>query len=950
MLRAKAQAAALALALLAPAGRAAQPLGRWEKLPLPGKASSTLYDLAVAQDGTLWIVASGYLYRWDGERFVAPSTGRLALSSYYLSRLFGGGDRPLYASSRGSAKREGRLHRLADGGAELVTTFRYATSSQRPSLHAARSGAVLNWGSDFVAVYSGGQWQRTDARLGRRCIVVEQGDAVHLFYQGTLYTYDGKLSERSMVSALVAEQGSALGARLGDRTLLTATPGDEGIRLYALPSLRPDLAAASRAAVDALAVCDVLGARDGSVYLCVDEPDDGPRILHRVRPDGRVERLDATVGIEWPTGRTWSYPRTVLSASDGSLWLGLPYSGVVRVAGGALRQFTWRDGLGCAARCLAEGAEGRIYVGGRRALYVFHPGEPPGPPPADVGLWQILDLASCYPIRDRDGNVWMLRKDQAGKLSRWDGEAWRHVAVPFDTSKVRHAMADDRGRVLLVADEGAYIVGPAGVERHEDFRAMLQWAIVDGATRFDTGPSLLGCVVLDGGRIWYGAYGSRRVHYYDGATWTTQPFLNDIYGILMSVEHGMLFRGEGSRFYTHKDGWRQALRVTRSRYSRWLLGPHGYQPFEQALLAKHPGRYAPVQIDADGDYRLLVPGDGDDLARGSQLSSSVRAATPGYHGGHWSAHVRGGSSLRRLFAGRSLTCDLSDSPIAGWDYTIRQVIEDRAHNLWLCPGPHGDARHVALKRLSGFRLKVGPVPGEVVRTTAVAAEPVLPGLDADAMRLFWRIGGGPWRYGSGGGAATIRFPTTGDYTIELLGMDRLGGTTATHERVRVHARVPLPETTLTGKGPFKARDVLWEPPVAMTPSERGATPYLVYRIDGGTWRLARSRRHVLFGRLSAGTHRVELAAREQGRYRDATPLSLSVVYAPNPEHIVASRLKLLTSSSAKVVARAQSDIVLAGPMVASAVERHLAAAKDQPELAARLQALLTRLRAPAAKP
>jgi len=939
-------AIALLLAVLARPAAAGAPLGRWEAMPLPSSSYRSVYDLATDTDGALWIVTGSGVHRWDGERFAPPKTGKLSATSYYLTRFYGGGGRPLYLTRRGSNKGEIRLYRLTAEGAKHVADVEQKSRSAAPPLYVARSGTVFHRGSGFVAVLADGAWQRHDAALSQRSsIVAEQAGAVHFFCQGNLHSYDGQWHQRGIVTVRLAAQGSPTGTLLGADRLLAATTGDAGVAVYELPSLRPALPPAAREAFATRPVRDLFRLSDGSAVVCADEPEGGARGLHRLWPDGRVERLSGTEGIEWDTARSRAYGRSVLSASDGSLWLDLPHSGVARLEDGALRVFDWRDRLGSSGRGLAEGPEGRIYAAGRGGLYVFLPDEPPGPPPPDLDLWETVELASCYPTRDSEGNVWLFRKDQPGKLSRWDGQSWRHLAVPFDTATVLHGLADDRGRVLWAAEDGAYLVGPAGVERHEDMRAMLVWADVDGATRFETGPSLAGCIVLDGGKLWYGVYGSRRAYHYDGAAWKPLTFMNYVYGIQRSATHGVLFRSSGSRYYTYAEGWKQTVWASRSRYSRWLLGPQGIQPFEEELLEQDPTRYAPVQIDGDGSRRLLVPDTrGEGLVSAGPLSSSVTRLTPGFHGGHWSARVRGGSPLRRILGGRMLACDLSDSPLDGWDYSVRRVLEDRGHNLWFDLMPYGTRRLAMLKRLSGFRLHVEPVPADVVRSVSVRAAPELPGLETAQMQVFWRVAGGPWRYGAQGGAVTIRFPADGDYTIELTGMDRLGGTAAQPVRRTVRARVPLPETRLTADGPFLARDVLWEAPVKLVPSEPKAKPYLYYRIDGAGWRLARSGGRVLLGRLERGQHDIELAAQERGFYRDRTPVRLRIDYWPSPDHIVSTRVAALAGKSAKAALRAQSEIAMAGPIVVPALERTLAEAKDQPGLAARLEALLARLR------
>ena len=143
-------------------------------------------------------------------------------------------------------------------------------------------------------------------------------------------------------------------------------------------------------------------------------------------------------------------------------------------------------------------------------------------------------------------------------------------------------------------------------------------------------------------------------------------------------------------------------------------------------------------------------------------------------------------------------------------------------------GPRNRARRAFVKRLDQFRLKVAAVPAEVKRSVAITAEPSLPGLGAKDLRLLWRFADGPWRGGERGGAMTIRFPTSGKYQIEIMGMDRLGGTSATSSVV-VNATVLLPETRLAAAEPFRVKDVVWMAPVELIPSEPGAVPELALK-------------------------------------------------------------------------------------------------------------------------
>jgi hypothetical protein len=79
---------------------------------------------------------------------------------------------------------------------------------------------------------------------------------------------------------------------------------------------------------------------------------------------------------------------------------------------------------------------------------------------------------------------------------------------------------------------------------------------------------------------------------------------------------------------------------------------------------------------------------------------------------------------------------------------------------------------------------------------------------------------------------TIAFPASGEYQVELVGMDPMGGTSEPLT-LAISAIVPIPETRLARDGPYTVNDVVWQAPAEAVPSESGAVAELAYRIDGG---------------------------------------------------------------------------------------------------------------------
>ncbi|MCK4324773.1 MAG: hypothetical protein KAW89_09605, partial [Armatimonadetes bacterium] len=352
--------------------------------------------------------------------------------------------------------------------------------------------------------------------------------------------------------------------------------------------------------------------------------------------------------------------------------------------------------------------------------------------------------------------------------------------------------------------------------------------------------------------------------------------------------------------------------------------------------------YTPVEQGADGKYYLLYPspreGAGEfyelSYTRGDQLPHYLTTVTPGYFGGYWTL-----GEPYRIFADRVFQCDFSRSPLAGRENDIAMIIEDRARGLWIRPRRHGPADLVFHKRLDDFTLQVEGLPTEANRSVCLTVEPRLPGLESEELRLFWRFADSPWRGGHCGNSITIHFPSSGQYKIELMGMDPLGGASQVLT-FAVDATVPLPDTKLVQEGPYKVRDVVWMAPVELIPSEPGVAVQLAYRVDEGPWEVAGEGKTIPMGGREPGNHVVEIAAQETEEYRDPTPVRLDIEYVPDFEFIVSSRLGTIIGDDPEQVQTALLEIETAGPAVLPIIKRKLAEVREAARLVGPLEKLL----------
>ncbi|MDH4239911.1 MAG: hypothetical protein OEW48_10135, partial [Phycisphaerae bacterium] len=304
--------------------------------------------------------------------------------------------------------------------------------------------------------------------------------------------------------------------------------------------------------------------------------------------------------------------------------------------------------------------------------------------------------------------------------------------------------------------------------------------------------------------------------------------------------------------------------------------------------------------------------------RSDPIDRYITTVTPGFWGGHWSDYLGGG--VVRFFGGRAIGCGFQNTPISY--IQKRQVLEDRAHNLWIDVGWYSGARHIFMKRLSDFKLTTEKVPTEIKRSVTINTEALLAGRPQSNTKLFWRFKEGPWRGGERTNSATIYFPADGLYQIEMVAMGPLGGITP-EISFAVNATVSLPDTILTETGPYTSKDIIWQIPASAVPSESGQIPHLAYRIDEKEWKQAYKDKMISFKELEPGGYNIQVTAVEEERYYDATPLAFNVTFAPDYNLIVEKRLELIMSDDPNESQTALAEIKMAGPDVLGVLQQRL---------------------------
>ncbi len=483
----------LLLAVSAPLFPAASPAlkaeyDRWVRrawTTRDGLPQDTVYALAQAVDGCLWIGGEGGVARFDGAAFTAFRRGTTpGLASDSVTALAAGPDGSVWAGTFGGGlarQRRGRFTRIAglaadriwclhreDGGALWIVSAEGEVSfleEGRPPARALIDGlpggrVTAIAGSEKDVLWIGTHGGLAAIRNGRQAIIRRRdglaGDDVYCLFVdrgGSLWV--GTTTGLSRVDAAGIRRFTVADGLAGD--LVRAINEDPLGRIW----IGTDKGVTVMEPGSAPACAVPEGLDRGAVMAICRDREDGMWVGFAAAGLGYWRRNEARVhGPE--EGLPGSQVTAVCQDSQGRFWAGTRGQGLGRRENNAWRSFLGRDGLsgGFVTSLLADGP-GRLWIGTMEAgLQLMKDGKfIRGDPRGGAAGKPVLSL-----LRDNRGRLWA--GTDGGGLDCLEDGSWRHYGpVSGLRGEIITSLAEDRrGRLwagsvrqgVQVLDRGAW--------------------------------------------------------------------------------------------------------------------------------------------------------------------------------------------------------------------------------------------------------------------------------------------------------------------------------------------------------------------------------------------------------------------------------------------------------------------------------------------------------------
>jgi len=890
--------------------------------------------------GTPWVMARGNVYWWDGERWVQAKDGDGPYrSAYYLAGFHGGSDRGAYMSQQGPEEHQGFLFRLEAGRATKVADFYYDTSGARPGLYVSKSGDLFNFGARFVAVLQEGKWNAKEVRMDKHFFNVSiadfgpEGPVVFVARQRGLATVWNGEAFRTQIALpdLQGNKSNPIGAcRWGKDRVLSWRYASSGLAAV-------ELAGDGLKAADVGEILEWVGADstvydgwaapDGSVWLLFRRRDEPGRNLGHILADGACEELGvpATSKLGWDNQRFARYPDSALLARDGTLWLGTPQSGpgIASVRDGKVEIHDWRTGLkATSVNWLCESPDHTLFAAGRLTHKVYHWDPEAAPDRSLTQEWEeIVDVSPHGPLADFSGCLWMIRQDQAGKVSKWDGESWHHLDVPFEPRRASRLAVDDSDHLIVAMrsyPEGTYVVGAEGTQHYKDIREALVARVQAGARRFRS-DALVGPIVTGSDQIWF-AYsrGSDYVEALLDGRWEHMA-LKDVRAMGLDEKKDVVLV-TGDALWTYRTG--QFVRTAEAdenvmRRFRVVGDPyvHGGLPFIPGLPASVRAQHVVLARMRNNLYWPLTWEEAAKLPADRPAEMKHKVEKQGIYDPHSAFTAPGGgfwirnnnSYISRWFEGRLVRLDAKDTPIGNRIWHNVGVLPSGC--LWIVTDPYTGGRHVFVRKGKANNGQQAPrvKKCEVKNGRRLRIAWDLP--SENAATYLWKTSlDEHWRpLDSDSTHYLVTTPGEHQLRIEARAMGALGvlGPATIHY---VSVDVRLPRTRWTGGLPEYLGDLVWVVPVDAEGTADDIPRRIEWRLADGQWRTLPENRRLPVAAYSNKAVELQFRALEADVFVDPEPLSIKVAVEFVLKDVIGPRIDLILSGTEKERRQAIEDL------------------------------------------
>jgi hypothetical protein len=932
-------AAILVLAFPCPDGKAAD---QWRLIPIEveGTKDTMVADFALGAEGTPWLALcrpQGTLCYWqDGQWHKIP--GEFSLDPYrtqfhvspagqvYLSQPAPEG----YARRRTPPKPHfGALYLLSNQRAEYVTEYYYDIPHVPAQLFFDRKGRIWNWGNLFLAKFEDGQWERVEANLGPYVQVIEDAKGNMYFFGSTLaYCRNGQLTLNAKPPSFPWEQPQRLKCYLWGRDkaffLAPSHPGAVVIDLNTLAPLDAlhseplshntmrELYVRERRnkervweTVPVLArssLWDAFPDREGNVWVLASNPTyHGYAYLKVCAADNRVEERTETAAIDRGSSMD-SRPQPVLCAQDGTICFGARRNGVYLHREGILTHVGWKQGLGInETNWVCEHPDGTVWFASRQTgIAVYDPRGVPGTGPTSPfqASWEEHPLAAGMLLRDFQNCLWTCRKDQAGKISRWDGRTWEPFDPGFDPTSLQILFVDNLQRLHFVAfaEPKARVYRLAGgrVDRFDSFLEMLVDSVRTGARKFrDGGPyrSPAPLVIGEHG-IWCRDVLSGRVMRYDGQTWCEVSSRPSSVSLFQHRNDQVLI-GNEQRFEILDRGQLVEFTSVHTRHQEYLLGECGFQPFDADVYEQCKGELFPVRKTNEAIYVFENPSDFTRFSKDSlpppavKLPSHIRRVWPA-EGGFYACV--GAGQLLRYYRGLSLAISLVATPAtADCPEHAFDACEDANGALWM-------RREGTLFRVQRPQLETRITAPQTPECTSPGARVTFTGTSTDGATLSyaWRLDDEPWSQPAEQQYADLEFTRPGSHTFEVTSVGPMGNLDTTPAVLTLNVVWSLPEVRIVSAPGETVTDLDVAIRYEVVKRSEGSKLSFQWRLDSGAWHDTRETTVRPAG-LQDGEHLFEVRAVEDNRYVQETPASTRFTVKVDYERAILAAIKKLHS-------------------------------------------------------